>query len=368
MKKKILYILGTLNAGGTENYVLRFINYCGNQEFEWHVLSLEEKKSDLDDQFLKAGCNIIYQSISYFNPVKFWKFYRLVKREKFDTVCTFNGNFGGIPQTIARIAGVQKRIVWHRRSSNAFGNNIMKRAYNGIVNLLIRINATKILSNSQHALNVFYGKYQKNDERFKVIPNGVNQDIVKTKLTKSEARKKYGISDDVFLVGHVGRYNPAKNHHTIFKVAQKLQEKELGIHFLFCGSGTDSNDFKKKIQQHGIEDICHCLGLVDDVAAIYKSLDLFYFPSVTEGQPNALIEAMLTGVPVLPSNIPPILEVLPDKSKKNCCNATDVYSSVESIISIIQEEVSKDTFIYQMWAQNKFDDKINFEMFKKTLD
>ena len=365
---KVLFILPSFHAGGAENYALRFIKYCGYENCNWHVLSLNTQKGDLHDAFIQAGCSLTYQSIGYINPVKAGKLYRLLKEEQFDAVCTFNGNFGGLSLLIARLAGVKKRIAWHRRSSDAFGNNPLKKLYNRFVNRLIRINATAVLSNSKHAFNTFYGSYHNNNPRFKVIPNGVDAQQFKTSITKEEARKKLNIPKDVLLIGHVGRYDPAKNHETIFKVAAQLIKTEPNVRFLFCGKKTDSVSFSNLLKTHGIEDICFAIGLSDQLPVVLKSMDLFYFPSLTEGQPNAMIEAMVAGLPVLPSEIPPILEALPDKAKDNNVAPKDVEGTVSKITSLIANSQLRDQHRYREWAINQFDQETNFELFKRELE
>ena len=366
-KKNILFILPTLNAGGAENYALRFIHYCGHDEFRWFVLTPHLKKGHLDSQFEDVCKKVIYQRISYFNPIQFFKLYRFLKKHQIDAVCTFNGNFGGIPLTIARFAGIKIRIALHRRSTNAFGNNPFKLAYNFLANKLIMWNANKILSNSLFALESFYGSYWKNDSRFKVIPNGVDGKQFDSGFTTNEAKTKLGLDPKTFVIGHVGRFDPSKNHETIFRVASKLKEFESNFTFLFCGNGTDENEFKSEIHRHGIEDICLTLGTRDDLPIVYRAMDIMYFPSKTEGQPNALIEAMLSGTSVLPSNIPPILEILPDNSHQNTVDAFNEEEAVLRIKNIILGKEKSEDLIYYEWAKKNFDLKENLQKFKNEL-
>lgn len=366
--KKVIFILPSVHAGGTENYALRFIQYCNDKhksDFEWHLVSLNLNKGDLHDNFIKANVNIYYQSIGYFDIVKLIKFYKKLNREKFDVICTFNGNFGGLSLFIANLVGVKNRIAWHRRSSDAFGDNPFKRLYNTFVNRLIRINATSILSNSKYALDTYYGSYYMNDARFKVISNGVNTSKLQSSLTKNEARKELKISENAFLIGHVGRYDPAKNHETIFKVANEVKKVEPKVRFLFCGKDTDSIEFIQRLQAQGIDDISFAIGLTDELPVVLKAIDLFYFPSLTEGQPNAMIEAMVAGRSVLPSNIPPILEALPKSAK--AVDPTEVEDVVSQIIELIKDPELHMTYNYRQWATDNFSHKTNFELFKKEL-
>src|SRR5690606_10529380 len=158
------------------------------------------------EKFEAEGCTIFYQKISYFNPIKFINLYQVLQKHNFDVIGTFNGNFGGIPISIARLAGVPKRVAWYRRSTNAFGTNPLKLIYNRMVNWLVRLNATDILSNSRFALDTFYKHYWETDPRFAIIPNGLDTNTFQQTICKLEARKQLGIKDNVYLIGHVGRF------------------------------------------------------------------------------------------------------------------------------------------------------------------
>lgn len=367
MKQRVLFVLPTLHAGGTENYALRFIRFYGNESVEWHVLSLNQTKGDLHEEFSSLGCRIHYQSIGYLNIMKFYKFYDLLKKYRFDIICTFNGNFGGVPLAIASIAGIKHRIAWHRRSTNAFHESYLKVSYNKLANRLIRRYATTILSNSRFALGNFYNDYWLKDNRFKIIRNGLDIKMFSRGITRDEARKQLGLPLDKFIIGHVGRYAPAKNHETIFKVAAEIKLHLPEIHFLFCGKDTDSDLFKRKLEEYGITSISFTMGLVEDVPLLYKSFDLFFFPSVTEGQPNALIEAMVSDIPILTSNIPSILEVLPEEIAGQMPSPLD-HGAFTAMILQLKEDLSKrDLFRCLDYARNRFDGKENFELFKREL-
>ncbi|NDI97578.1 glycosyltransferase [Flavobacterium sp. LaA7.5] len=366
MKQKILFILPTLHAGGAENYTLRFIENF-KDEYNYYVLSVNTEKGSLHDKFVKAGVTIIYQSIGYFSPSKLFNFYRFLKKNKFDAICTLNGNFGGIPIMTARYAKVTKRVAFYRRSTNAFGNSSLKLFYNKLATFAVRNYATDILSNSEYALQNFHAGYYKKDNRFKVISNGVNISAYNLDIPKEEAKVGFGLDKNKYTVGHVGRYDPAKNHATIFKVVQILKQRGADIHFVLCGKDTDSDEVRLELENYGITDYVTTLGLQENVPLVLKSFDLFYFPSVTEGQPNALIEAMFSKLPVLTSNIPPILEALPLEAHQLTLTATDEKIAAEKIMEFANNTINEQDYIYNTWAKNKFDYEKNFNLFNDIL-
>lgn len=292
-----------------------------------------------------------------------------MKRNKFTTVCDLTGDFAGLIMVLAYISGIPNRIAFYRKSRHFFEETKFKLLYADMVNRLTYLAATKLLSNSQTAFDFYFRNIKTHDNpRFKVIPNGVDASQFKTVITKEQARKSVNIPNDVFLIGHVGRYDPAKNHETIFKVAAKLKKTEPDIRFLFCGKNTDSVSFRDRLKAHGIEDVCITIGLSDELPIVFKSMDLFYFPSLTEGQPNAMIEAMVAGLPVLPSNILPILEALPAKAKDNTVAPEDVDAAVSKITSLIGNPELQDQYRYGEWAVKQFNQQKNFELFKRKLD
>jgi glycosyltransferase involved in cell wall biosynthesis len=268
---------------------------------------------------------------------------------------------------IANFADVRKRIAWHRRSTDAFGKNPFKKFYSRFANKLVRSHATHILSNSQFALENFYGKYLINDNRFQVIPNGVDSIYFNSFLSKFEARKQLGLPDDVILIGHVGRFDPAKNHETIFKVAVQLKKLRKDIRFVFCGKGTDSTGFHNVIKEEGIEDICICLGLQKELPTVYRSFDLFYFPSITEGQPNALIEAMVAGIAVIASDIPSIQEAVPIEHHDCLVSPNVIEMSLKKVLYVLKNKRENKIKLMQYSAIQAFDLEKNFQQFKNYL-
>jgi len=365
-QKKILFVLPTLHAGGAENYALRFINYCKN-EYVFYVISINIEKGDLHNEFIKTGAKIYYQSTGYINPIKLFKFYNFLKNKKFDTICSFNGNFGGFPLLLAKLSGTQNRIAFYRRSTNAFGNNGLKVLYNNFVTFLIRKCATKILSNSEFAFINFHKNIYLSDARFGIISNGVDASKFNLNTSKEEARKQLNIAQNLFVIGHVGRFDPAKNHQTIFKAAKLLIKQNNDILFLFCGRGTDSNNFKNELVKYSIQNNTKILGLRDDVETVYRAMDIFYFPSVTEGQPNALIEAMFCGIPIAASNIEPIKEAVPTQIFKHLVDPINVEHHLNLLQKIKEDIDFREKLIQKEWAVKKFNRDFNFELFKQVI-
>ena len=365
--KKICFILSTLNAGGLENYVLRFLKYSSGK-YNVTIICLSNENVHLHNDYMELGIKIIFIRLGYYNPVLFFHLYRLLYKNEFDVFCGFSGNLSGPSLLLSNFAKIPIRIAFYRRSSNGFKLSWLRLFYNYICNRLVYNNATNILSNSEYAFKVYFPSEYQNDNRFRVIKNGVDKKIFKFKTKSLENRIQLGISTNAFVIGHVGRFDDSKNHKTIFKVANTILNLFDEVVFVFCGMDTDSNAFIDAVSQIKFSDRIKLLGIQKDVSKVFQLMDLFYFPSLTEGQPNALIEAMLTGLPVVASNIEPIKEALPIYAHSTLLDPLNVKYAVDIISKLIDSPDLRSMYIHKEWAENEFDYYKNLALFQNVID
>src|SRR5690606_8213113 len=96
----------------------------------------------------------------------------------------------------------------------------------------------------------FFKRQWKNDSRFQVIYNGINADSFLS--TNANLREKLNIPENAFVVGHVGRFNVAKNHKTMIQVAVNMCQKDSNIFFVFCGDKVVEG-LSEEVQKHQLE-------------------------------------------------------------------------------------------------------------------
>jgi glycosyltransferase involved in cell wall biosynthesis len=257
--------------------------------------------------------------------------------------------------------------VFYRRSSNAFGQNPLKQFFNFCLNKLVYYNATKILANSRYALDYFHPNNYRETNKFRVIYNGLIAEKFQITKDMKELRRSMGIPENAFVIGHIGRYDKAKNHETILEVAEMLIKNDSAFHFVFCGLNTDSQAFEELVKEKEIYSNTNLLGISSNIPQILKTFNLFYFPSITESQPNALIEAMLADLPVLASDIPPIKEIIPENKQALLVKPTDVNQAVNRLMHLKENQEELEKYKMKQWAIEKFDANKNFKAFEDCL-
>ena len=362
MIRKVVFVVSTLDSGGVENYLLRFLRY-NNTKIHPIVLCRGNYFGELEEEYRKIShIEIIKMDLSKFDFNSNKLLYAFLKKSNSDCLVDFSGHFSGIVLFVARLAGIQKRIVFYRESSYQFKLNFLKSFYIRFCKFLVKLCATKILSNSVSALEYFYPERDISDEKFKVIYNGIDFKTGEKKLSKVD----FGIPDDSFVVGHTGRYNFAKNHATILKVAEDICTKHDTIYFVLCGKNTDVSLMAAVSSNKILKDKVKLLGYRNDVDSLLPIFDLFFFPLITEGQPNSLIEAMITGLPIVASNINTILETTPVELHKELIDPLDVsgFSNAIEKYYLTQSTANKEL---SLWAEKKFSAAVLFKEFFDEL-
>lgn len=363
--KNICFFVTSLEPGGIETYLLRFLQYSMGK-FNAVIVCKSGKTGALLPDYQKTGATIIPLKVGYVDPTKWVRISGIFKQYNIDTVCDFTGNFAGLTLMLAAKAGIQKRIAFYRHSSNHFKNTGFRSFYNKKVLQLVDKHATRILSNSASALSFFFAD-RKTDPRFEVIRNGISETFYKADLSKQDARLKFGLSQDAYIVGHTGRYNEAKNHKTIITVGKQLIDTIPNVHFVFAGRHTDNDEVKKLVKDAGLQQHFTLLGYQKEINQLLRAFDLFYFPSLTEGQPNSLLEALMVGVPVVASNIEPIVESLPATIHNQLVPAKDIEAAKDAIVQMYQNPDATKVAEVQQWAIKNYDAEERFQQFLVNL-
>jgi len=126
------------------------------------------------------------------------------------------------------------------------------------------------------------------------------EDVV---IDVSQKRKNLGLPADRIVILSVGEMTKNKNQELILRMVAEYKKKGGNICYALCGRGTEESRLRKLTAELGIEDEVKFLGYHKDIYEIYKMADIFVFPSLREGMPVALMEAMASGLPVICSNI-----------------------------------------------------------------
>lgn len=151
-------------------------------------------------------------------------------------------------------------------------------------------------------------------------------------------RKEIGIPHDAIILISVGELNKDKNHQVVIKALKKL--KNPNIHYCIAGIGSAQNQLIKLAELLNVQGNVHLLGFRSDIPELLWSADYFVFPSIFEGLPVSVMEAMAAGLPIVCSSCRGNTDLIRDK------HYLFKYDSIDECVKAIQYAISHNNMEY----------------------
>ncbi|MFL2755972.1 MAG: glycosyltransferase family 4 protein [Dehalococcoidia bacterium] len=183
-----------------------------------------------------------------------------------------------------------------------------------------------------------------------LVPNGVAVDDFNLGETfdSDSIRNKYNVKSDVPLLLTVGRYHKKKGFNLIPQIATNLRELNVDFKWLIVGNGTENID--PMIRHFNLEDLVTTVPSIgiqqdksyfkfpgDDLIDLYKCADIYVFPSLLEGFPRVILEAMAASTPIVTTDAEGCVDLVEDGANGFVSNKNDHITMAENISKIIKD-------------------------------
>lgn len=318
---RVCQVLHGIVGGGSEQVVL---NYCSRmRDIHFDLLYQYEPNPQILERFNDAGINCIQIPDKVHHPLKhLWMMYKIFRQGKYDVVhCHLDWFLNSYVCFIAMLAGIKKRIAHHHQAysvrslSQAEGprirlvslpNHLIKKLLCFLLRVPCKLFATHWLACGEAAAINGWGKNAVKKGKVTILPNAIDPERFKfSEKSRQEVRARYGIKDDDFVIGHVGRFYPQKNHDFLIDVFSEVLKQKPNAKLLLLGDGPLQEKIREKTEIFGIAESVIFAGLQKDPAPFYSAMDVFAFPSLWEGLGIVLLEAQYNGLPCVVSEAVP---------------------------------------------------------------
>jgi glycosyltransferase involved in cell wall biosynthesis len=304
---RVLHVLGGMNRGGVETWLMHVLRHIDRNCFKMDFLVHTVNPCAYDDEIHSLGSEII----PCLHPSRPWNYARNFKRVlkehgPYDVVHSHVHHFSGYILRLARQAGVPTRIA-HSHNDTAAPDRkpgLKRSLYLRLCKKWIYRNATKGLAASREAALALFGDSWEGDPRWTLLYCAIDLDSFRFQPNRDEVHRELGLPAGAMVVGHVGRFDEAKNHDFLIDIACAMARRSADIYYLLLGDGPLRERIRRKAERAGIADRVIFAGVRADVPRVMLgAMDLFLMPSHHEGLPLVLMEAQAAGLPCVISSV-----------------------------------------------------------------
>lgn len=294
---RILHILHSMNRGGAENALMNYYRHIDRSRIQFDFLLTEKNICHFENEICSLGGKVYripFLKIS--NPFPYLRgliaFFK--KHTEYNIVHSHTSSKSFIPLLVAKLYHIPIRLSHsHNTQSEGGGTGIIRNC----LMPLLKIVATDWLSCGVNAGIWLYGEAAVKLGKVTVFRNVIEADKFRFNIeTRRRIRKRLGINDDVFLIGHTARFNYQKNHMFDIELIIELKKMYPSVKIIEIGLGVEEG-LAEIAKEKGVYDDFIFTGVVSNVYEYEQAMDVFILPSFYEGLPLSIIEAQVSGLP-----------------------------------------------------------------------
>jgi glycosyltransferase involved in cell wall biosynthesis len=300
---RILHVLGTLNPGGVEVWLLSVLRLLDRKKVRFDFCTLGSEAGIYAAEVQQLG-SAVYRCPRF--PVYNLgsRFRKILREGQYHVVHSHVHLFSGALLRWAQVERVPVRIAHSHTSHDDNSDRPLRRYYRRLMQNWILRHSTHGLAISQIAGIELFGKAWQHDKRLSALHYGIDLKRFAYPVDKKQVREELGIPVDAPVVGHVGRFVNAKNHHFLLQIAAEILKVRPDIHFLLVGDGPLKAAIAEQSKAMHIAPNIHLVGARNDIPRLMQGgMDAFVFPSAWEGFGLVLIEAQAAGLPCTLSDV-----------------------------------------------------------------
>ena len=314
---RVLHVIDHLDLGGAQTALLDMLRHRDRSAFDVEV-AVMHGRGPFADALEELGIKVHSLARAKWPPVYVTEFVRLLRATDFHVVHFHLQGANWIAKPLAALAG-QRVLIAHEHSSG----DLRFRGLGSLVpDASTHLFSSRIIAVSKGVRDFLTRWEAISPDRIELVPNAVDEDIFRpcTEENRQAARSQLSIPMDAFVAGGIGRLAREKN----FILLPELAARHPDIYFVVAGSGPERARIEGRASELGVDARVRLLGTILDRACFYNAIDAFVLPSIYEGLPMAVLEAMSSGVPVLSSRLEGISAVLMEEKEGLLARPGDV--------------------------------------------
>jgi len=327
----VCFVLPSLAVGGTERQLIALIEGLV-RDFEVTVVCTQREGTLAGDaRRLGAYVRCLHCRGGWDPRIKF-RLRTVFRRHRPDIVQSFLSGFDYAANAAAADMGVpvivssrRELATWMKRRHVA-----MQRRANALVDCIVANSA---------AVRAYAVAQERGDpELYRVIYNGICTDPYTAAIDSASVRDRFGMPRGVPVVGMVANYAPVKDHGLFFDMAREIRRLRPEVHFLLVGGGRHgANDIQEAARAKGWNGGLTVVQALAEMPHLYAAMDVHVTTSKSEGFPNAVLEAMAAGKPVVSAAVGGIVEAVEEGLTGRLVHSRGPQDFAQAVLALLNQ-------------------------------
>jgi len=309
-KTRVLHVLKGLPLGGIETWLMHVLRRDRGSFVQHELLLMVEEPGAYEGEVRKLGIPI-HKLPHNGSWIRWFRDLRRFLRDNgpFDAVHSHVAYAVSAPIIgIAALAGVPSRIA-HQHEARSLGTDFRTLRQHLIrrgAMMLYALGATKRIGITEAAMEEIAGRNWRRNKHCSILLYGFDfSTFIGAAGRAMDLRRALELEPADCVIGHVGRFDPVKNHLFLLRTFAKVAETNPAARLVMVGRGRLEGEMKRLAEELGIGERVRFAGSTQDIAAYMALFDLFVFPSFSEGLGIVCVEAQAAGTRVLASDTVP---------------------------------------------------------------
>ena len=308
---KVLQAFIADDNGGLTKYILQNYTYIQKYGVQFDFLTYEKNELSYENKLIQRGGKVFHIR-SVINFINYIQDLRHILKENCYDIVHFNMSYANfVPIILIKlILPKQTKIILHSHSMGFDEQNRMikylKKSIHKIGRQIIPFTCDGYLGCTHDAGKWMFTESTRKELFYKVVHNAINiSSFIYNENIRVLTRKKLHLSNDDFVIGHIGRFTYQKNHEFLIKVFHECLQKKSDCKLMLIGDGPNKKNIEIMSRNLGIEDRVLFLGNRNDIPKLLQAMDVFCLPSRFEGLGMVGVEAQAAGLTCFASDVVP---------------------------------------------------------------
>ena len=331
---RVLHVVNKMVLAGAETMIMNLYQYIDRDKVQFDFMVHEHTEGAYDTQINELGGRIFY--MPKYKVINHFKYRRLWIKflNNHPEIAIVHGHLRSTASLYLKETQRAKRLAIAHSHSTSNGTGIQ-----AFIKAMLQSSISKssdiLMACSQEAGVWLFGPQAIQSKSLYILNNGIDLGRFEFNLKKRQTlRKKYNVSENQRLIGHIGRFDNPKNHQFLIEIVNKTVEKNPNLMYVFIGDGPLRSQIQTRIKDLEIDSNVFVVSEAKNIEDYYSAFDYFLMPSLYEGLPLTLIEAQANGLPCLISN-----RITTDVDKTPLISRESIDAGVEPWVDFIFRHV-----------------------------